>query len=118
MLSNDTPVKNQLAEISGSEDHVIDIERITKVQESISPTTTYSYGSSCGVYFCDYCAQNGLEHSPDPEGDERNTWIRYIESEGSMAVLESMITFQMRLLSVLVPAILLLVLRIYIAALF
>ncbi|KAI1105006.1 hypothetical protein F4804DRAFT_331829 [Jackrogersella minutella] len=96
-----------------SNDYVVDIESIANYADASSasftfkPEDDYNYD----MFHCEYCIQNNLRHFP--EWDNGSAWCRYMESEGSLAVLESIITLQMRLLSILVPAVLLFVLRIY-----
>ncbi|KAI1208664.1 uncharacterized protein F4807DRAFT_430593 [Annulohypoxylon truncatum] len=105
------PLEQPSSESSINEDYVVDIERITTYSSTSSLSWAYSYEDDHDIYFCDYCAQNNLQHSR--EWDPGDLWRKCMESEGSLAVLEFIIAFQMRLLTVLVPLFLLFTLRIY-----
>ncbi|KAI5856169.1 hypothetical protein GGS23DRAFT_439013 [Durotheca rogersii] len=77
---------------------------------AVTFSSAYSSGSR-EVVCCDYCARNGLTHSPY---DHYDLWTKCMESRGPMAALEFLIWLQMCLLSVLVPFFFLLVLGVYI----
>lgn len=98
--------------LSPNEDYVVDIQGMTLMSRPALSTSTYSHSDGCNIFWCDYCARNNLQHFP--EGENGGISLRRcMENEGSLAVLEALITFQMRLLSVLIPLVLLFVLRIY-----
>ncbi|KAI1775961.1 hypothetical protein F4818DRAFT_393742 [Hypoxylon cercidicola] len=96
--------------LSANEDYTVNIEGI--MSGPALSVSTYSHSGGCQRIWCDYCAQNNLEHFPEEECDAISL-RRCMENEGSLAVLEALITFQMRLLSILVPLVLLFVLKIY-----
>lgn len=87
-----------------AEDYVVDIERMNRVSP-VSAISTCAYSENRDMFYCDYCVQNNLQHFPESDPN----WLGCMESEGSLVVLEYLISFQMRLLSVLVPLVLLFV---------
>lgn len=106
------PKRRATVSMLANEEYVVDIEGITHMSGSSLSVSAYSHSEGCDVFWCDYCAQNNLHHFS--EGERDGIFLRsHMENEGSLAVLEALVTFQMRLLSVLVPLVLLFVLRIY-----
>ncbi|ORY57590.1 uncharacterized protein BCR38DRAFT_413975 [Pseudomassariella vexata] len=77
----------------------------------VSACTDYS---GISFAYCEYCMERGFDH--EPEHFQRMMWRKYIECETSLAVLDFLVAFQLRLLLVLVPVVLLLVLWVYMAS--
>ncbi|KAI0836517.1 hypothetical protein F5Y06DRAFT_298574 [Hypoxylon sp. FL0890] len=110
-LSALIPPGHRPPEPSANEDYVVDMEGITGTSATALTSSSCDCDDGHDILWCDYCIRNNLSHLPE-EG-HIDLWRRCMESEGSLAVLESMIALQMRLLSVLVPLVLLFILRVY-----
>ncbi|OTA56615.1 hypothetical protein K449DRAFT_437821 [Hypoxylon sp. EC38] len=104
------PLKRSPPEPAANEDYVVDIERIRGTTSPSCTMSSHYCSNGNDIFWCDYCIQNNLPHFPEHYS---SLWKRCMESERSLAVLDSMIAFQMRLLSILVPLFLLFFLRIY-----
>ncbi|KAI2607718.1 uncharacterized protein GGS25DRAFT_523243 [Hypoxylon fragiforme] len=91
-----------------NDDYLVDMERLTLYPSPDARASTCIHQENRNIFFCDYCVRHKLP--PPQDGDHRGLWERCMESEGSLAVLESMIRFQMRLLSILVPLVLVFIL--------
>jgi hypothetical protein len=97
-----------LAPIIAARDYIaVDIAALkaTLAESSVSSSCRTSATFST---HCDYCRRNNLLH--DLVDDDRGLWARCVNDERSLAVIEFMITLQIRLLAIMIPSLMLFVL--------
>ncbi|KAH9886593.1 hypothetical protein F4778DRAFT_758417 [Xylariomycetidae sp. FL2044] len=96
--------------LTANECFVVDVESFSYIIET-AYTHEEVYGRRRSIVCCDFCTNHNLQHGR--AGDHRHLWRRCTESEGLLGFVESLIEFQMKVLAVVVPLLLLFVLRVY-----